>query len=206
MNKIFYFFINWLSIIKHTFYCNKKGFVYVKFKSDEYIPDILPKLDVRIDVLRNENDLKKYWKNPEILNTKEKFRYWLKNGLIGYFAVFGKEITSYTCIADVDIFHPDLFLDQPLFQGKNNYYFFNDHTFIKYRRNKIYEYTIINIFREFAHKGNIFVLVDEDNSASQKSNIKIGMKKFGTLKHIQFLWLILVSSFVSDDEKDTLLE
>jgi hypothetical protein len=65
-----------------------KGFIYVKFKSDENIPEMIPKLDVRIDVLRNENDLKKYEKNEEIQNTKEKFRYLLKNGCIAYFAVY----------------------------------------------------------------------------------------------------------------------
>lgn len=206
MIQIVYFFIDWISIIKHKIYCNMKGFIYVKFKSDENIPEMIPKLDVRIDVLRNENDLKKYEKNEEIQNTKEKFRYLLKNGCIAYFAVYGKEIAHYYWICDLTIFHPDLFLDQPLFQGKNNYYGFDAHTFSKYRRNGLFEYITIHIFRDFAPKGKIFGLIDEENIASQRSNEKAGMKKIGTLRHFQLFQVKLVSTFVSNGKWDAILD
>lgn len=200
MILIIYFLFNWLSIIKHKVYCNEKGFIYVKLKSDEYIPDIIPKLDVRIEVLRDENDLKKYWKNPEIQKTKEKFRYLLEKGCIAYLAVNGKEIANYNWICDLNVFHPELYLDQPLFQGKNIYFCFNGHTFSKYRRNGLFEYSTIHIFRDFAHKGKIFGLIHEDNIASRRSNEKVGFKKIGRLMQFQVLQMKLVSTFVSDDE------
>jgi RimJ/RimL family protein N-acetyltransferase len=193
---------NWISIIKQKTYCNTKGFIYVK--SDEFVPEIIPKLDVQIEVIKNEEDLKKYLDDVEIQKAKEKLQYLLKKGSIGYYAIYNKEIVSFCWVCDLNTYRHDLFLDMPLFQGEKNYYVFNGRTRNNYRRNGIFDYIYTHILRDVARNhGKTIGFIDEKNIPSQKSAIKLGFKKIGTLRHFQIFQFVLLSKFVSDYERNS---
>jgi RimJ/RimL family protein N-acetyltransferase len=195
----FYAIRNWISIIKQKNYCNNEVFIYVK--SDQFIPEIIPELNVRIEVIKNKESLKKYWNNPDIQKIKEKIHYFLNNGCFGYFAVYNKEIVASCWVCDLNNFHPRPYLNNPVFKGKNNYYFFNGNTQSNYRKKGIMSYIVTKILKDLVDKqGKIFTVMDAENIASQKTVEKLGLKKIGTLKHIQIFQWVLVSDFIEDDE------
>jgi hypothetical protein len=190
---------NWISIFKQQNYCNNEVFIYAK--SDQFIPEIIPKLNIKIELIKNEESLKKYWNNPDIEKNKEKLKYFLNNRCIGYFAVYNNDIVSSSWVSDLNKFHPSQYLNNPVFKGKNNYYIFYVKTQINCRKKGIFSFLFLQILKDIAHKqGKIFTAIDIENIASQKAFEKLGLKKIGTLKHVQIFKWVLVSDFIGNDE------
>jgi len=191
---------NWISLIKQKIYCNTDGYVYLK--SDEFIPELTPKLIIKIEVIKNQENLKKYEDNADIRRIKEKISFFLNHGCIGYFAVYNKEIVSSCWLCDLNKFHPYLHLNNPIFQGKKNYYIFYANTKNNFRRKGIVSYIYTQILKDIVGKqGKIYALIDTDNIASQKSFLKAGFEKNGWLRHIQIFKWILLSKFIKDKDK-----
>jgi len=184
------------SLVSKKLWCNVHVTVYAMNDLNN-VPVLVPKVPVQLKIISNAGEIMEYKKFPEIRKEFWKFTHFLNKGSQIYLAFANDDLAGFYILADMHNHKPYLYNYHPLFGADSCYFLFFGQTIEKYRRNGISSYVTTQMCKNsLGDHGIALTTTNLDNIFSQKGLEKAGFNKIGTLRHIQFFQLTLVSEFI----------